>query len=145
MELVSDRRYLMTADVSRVWAALTAVDEYRRWWPWLREFDASSLAAGEQWRCAVRPPLPYVVRFTVSLVGVVEHEQIDARVDGDIAGDATVRISPVDGGSEVRLSSRLRPAGRGLALLAAVARPIVARAHDWIIDTGARQFADRAV
>jgi uncharacterized protein YndB with AHSA1/START domain len=145
VEIVSDRRYRMAADVRRVWAALTAVDEYPRWWPWLREFEASSLAVGEDWRCAVRPPLPYVVRFTVSLVGVVEAERIDARVDGDIAGDATVLLSPVAGGSEVRLSSRLTAAGRGLAVLAVLARPVVARAHDWIIDTGARQFADRAI
>ena len=49
--------------VEDVWSLISEVSQYRSWWPWLRAFDAVALAAGEEWRCEVQPPVPYLVRF----------------------------------------------------------------------------------
>jgi uncharacterized protein YndB with AHSA1/START domain len=145
VEVVSDRRFMLDADVTAVWAALTTVDAYQRWWPWLRAFEASCLAEGEIWRCAVRAPLPYTLRFTVSLVEVAEPLLVRARVDGDIEGEAAVRLTPRAGACEVRLTSALVPARRSFAIIAAIARPGVVWAHHRVVDRGAAQFAQRAL
>src|SRR5689334_17247421 len=67
MDVRSERRFRFDATPTALWAALDSVDDYSRWWPWLHHFDARALAAGEEWRCTVKPPLPYVVRFTIRL------------------------------------------------------------------------------
>ena len=145
MELASDRHYRFPVPADAFWSAIGATDDYRRWWPWLRTFDAEGLVAGDVWRCAVRPPLRYTVRFAVHLGTVEPPRVIDARVEGDIAGTARLVVTPRDDGCDVRLTSTLAPSHRGLALLASVARPLVRRGHDWVLDTGARQFASRAL
>ena len=62
-------------------------------------------------------------------------------IDGDIAGTARVDLSGRDGGCEIRLRSTLSPRGRTVRLAAGLARPIARIGHDWVLDTGARQFA----
>lgn len=145
MELASDRRYRFDAAVESVWTALADTAAYRRWWPWLTAFDGQRLAAGEAWRCAVRPPLGYTVRFTIGLVDVVRPTWVTARVTGEIRGTARIELAPSGDGSVLRLTSTLAPGNPAFALLAAIARPIVRRGHDWVLDTGARQFAARAL
>ena len=145
MELDSDRRYVFPVSPDTMWRALAATDEYRRWWPWLTEFEADGLVAGSRWRCTVRPPLPYSLRFTLCLDDVVPPALVTARVTGGIAGYARVDLAAHDEGTQVRLTSVLSPSNRAFAIVAAVARPVVRRGHDWVLDTGAQQFGRRAV
>jgi uncharacterized protein YndB with AHSA1/START domain len=142
MELTSDRRYHVPVAPEVAWTALTATGDYQRWWPWLREFEATGLVAGEAWRCRVRPPLPYTVRFTIVLDDVEAPRSVSARIEGDILGTARVELSEHDGGCEIRLTSALSPRGRVVRIMADVARPFARMGHDWVLDTGARQFAD---
>ncbi len=142
MLVASDRRYELPAEPADVFATMASVGSYRKWWPWLEAFDAKELAAGEQWRCTVRPPLPYRVRFVVTLEDVVEPSLVTATVSGDITGTARIELVPApSGGSTLRLRASLAPSSTVLQLLSRVARPVVRFGHDWVIDTGARQFA----
>ena len=93
----------------------------------------------------MRPPLRYTVRFAIDLEQVEPPRLLTARVTGDIAGRARIEITADGDRSEVRLVSALTPTRRMIALLAAVAGPIARRSHDWVLDTGARQFAAHAV
>ncbi len=145
MELASDRRWCFDAPPDDVWVALAATSEYRTWWPWLTSFDAVGLVAGARWQCTVRPPLRYSVRFAIDLEQIEAPRLLTARVSGDITGRARVELAARADGSEVRLVSTLAPTRRAMALLTAVAGPIARRSHDWVLDTGARQFAARAV
>ncbi len=145
MELASDRRFRFPVPPDAFWSALGATDRYQRWWPWLRAFQAEGLVAGDVWRCAVRSPMPYTVRFAVHLDEVVPPGLVTARVDGDITGTAKLMVGPHESGCDVRLTSTLAPSHGALALLTAIARPLVRRGHDWVLDTGARQFAERAL
>lgn len=122
---------------------MARVESYSTWWPWLREFDGITLACGEVWSCAVQPPLPYAVRFRVSIGDVVHGTSIAATIDGDIAGGATLRVSDAPGGqSRLRLQAELGPRKRSMVALSLVARPLVTFGHHWVLDTGARQFAE---
>ena len=143
VELVSDRRYRFPVPPVALWSALDATEDYRSWWPWLRSFEADHLPTGERWRCTVRPPLPYTLRFTIHLDEVERPRLVSARITGDIAGAARLDVEPHTDGCEVRLTSTLAPSNRAFGLIAAVARPIVRRGHDWVLDTGAGQFVTR--
>jgi uncharacterized protein YndB with AHSA1/START domain len=145
VELACDRRWCFDAPPSALWGAMAATADYPTWWPWLIAFDAAGLVAGARWHCAVRPPLRYTVRFAIDLQQVEPPRLVTAAVTGDITGRARIEIEAYEDRSEVRLVSALAPARRSIAWLTAVAGPIARRSHDWVLDTGARQFAARAV
>lgn len=128
-----------------MWEAFATTGRFRSWWPWLVEFEGAELDVGQRWSCAVSPPLPYVVRFTLDLVAVERHRMIRAVVRGDVVGDARLDLVDDDGGSRLHLVSDLAPGNAALHLVATAARPIVRRGHDWVLDTGARQFVEQAL
>ncbi len=145
MEVTSDRRYHFAAPPQAVWEGLSATSSFRDWWPWLRELDAAGLVEGDTWRCVVRPPLPYVLRFTIRIDELVLHREVSATVEGDIAGPARLDLSPLGDGTELRLRSAMSATSRAFSVVARLATPLVRRGHDWVLDTGAAQFADRAL
>lgn len=145
MRFESDRRYQLPVSPTELWAALTRLDRYQLWWPWLREFDAQLLAGDETWDCLVQPPLPYRVRFVVALEEVTAPTTVRASITGDVVGEARLDIVEQPDGSEARLVSHLEPGNGFLKAVARVAAPVVRYGHDWVLDTGARQFIDRAV
>lgn len=142
---MSDRRFRFPVAPTDFWATAARTDEYPSWWPWLRAFEARGLVAGDVWRCAVRPPLRYTVRFTVHLEEAEPPRTIHARIAGDIVGTARLRVDPDGNGCVVRLTSSLEPDGRVLGLLTRLAGPLARRGHDWILATGAEQFTREAL
>jgi len=46
---------------------MVSVEDYQTWWPWLRHCDAESFEPGARWTCVVQPPLPYSLRFRITL------------------------------------------------------------------------------
>jgi uncharacterized protein YndB with AHSA1/START domain len=81
-----DRCWTFDVGSDALWAALTRTEDYRRWWPWLREFSCDGLVPGGRSLCVVRAPVPYTLRFTVTVVELVAGERIEAVVDGDLTG-----------------------------------------------------------
>ena len=145
MEIHSDRRWDFDVPAPALWNAITGVHHYRGWWPWLRRFEAKGLVAGDTWRCVVQPPVPYTLRFQVAIEEVDPNRLVAASLTGDVTGQARLEIGDTDNGCEARLVSALRPGNGGLRLVAMLARPIARFGHDWVLDTGATQFAARAV
>ena len=122
------------------------MSQYRDWWPWLRVFDAAALAEGEEWRCEVQPPVPYPVRFRVAIEHVEAPGLVRATVSGDVVGDATLTLDmEADVGCTATLESSLAPGNTALRLVSRFAGPIARFGHDWVLDSGARQFIARAV
>lgn len=145
MRVRSDRWYEVPAGREEVWAAFARPARFPEWWPWLVAFDGDDLAVGRRWTCTVAPPLPYRVRFTLHLTLVEAPHAVEAAVDGDVVGDARLELSGAGTRSRIHLVSDLAPGNAALQAFASVARPVVRRGHDWVLDTGARQFVDRAV
>lgn len=136
----SDRQYWFDQQLDAVWGALVRVDRYRDWWPWLRAFDAERFEVGERWRCTVQPPVPYRVRFGVTLTSISAPHRVSASLEGDIVGTAHVTLEHVDGGCELRLTSSLAAAGVVLRFVTRWARPVAVWGHDRVLDTGVEQF-----
>jgi len=143
--VTSDRRHWFDAPPAVLWDRMAAVGEYRRWWPWLRSFDADALRSGEVWACVVQPPLPYRLGFDLALDEVVPRQAVRATLSGDIVGTAALEISALEGGSELHLVSALAPGSRTLEAVSAIARPVARIGHDWVLATGIRQFRARAL
>ncbi len=145
MEIHTDRRHHFDVSPDELWAALVRVEDYPAWWPWLSRFDGDAFTAGASWRCEVQPPLPYALRFDLTLGEVDEARTVTATVEGDIVGRARLELAEEPAGSSLRLESWLRPANLVLRTVATVGRPVARFGHDWVIDTGLRQFRNRAL
>lgn len=145
MEIRSDTTHRFDRPVDEVWDAIGRTSQYRDWWPWLRRLDANGLVTGDAWRCTVQPPLPYTLRFTIVIGDVEPGVRATATVDGDIVGSAALDLGPADGGTELRLSSTLRPENRPLRLVSTLAPWMARFGHDWVINTGLEQFRRRAL
>ncbi|MEA2902366.1 MAG: hypothetical protein QOH36_2253 [Actinomycetota bacterium] len=145
MQVGSDRAFAFAVGPAALWTALTSVERYRTWWPWLRRFDGESFVAGARWRCAVRAPLGYPVRFDVVLDEVAAGRSAAAVVTGDIAGHARLDVVATGGGgSELRLVSTLTSERWLLRAIARLAPPVARLGHDRLLDTGVRQFRAQA-
>lgn len=144
MRFHTDRSYHLPLSPAELWESVSRVENYQSWWPWLRHFDGDRLASEEVWICHVQPPLPYWVRFEITLEEVRAPNIVRASITGDVQGDARLEISDHLVGSEARLISSLEPRNHLLRAVARVAAPLVRFGHDWVLDTGARQFLDRA-
>jgi hypothetical protein len=82
------------------------------------------------------------VRFRLTIDEVEDGRRVAATLDGDIEGTARLDLTAASAAvTEVRLRAALAPDRRALQLAAALARPVVRFGHDWVLDTGARQFA----
>jgi hypothetical protein len=138
-------RYELPLSREVVWRQISDVGSYRNWWPWLRLFEAQALDVGEVWRCYVQPPVPYPVRFRVAVVQVDAPAQVYARITGDVVGDATLELDETEGGCVASLRSSLAPGNSALRLISRMAAPVARYGHDWVLDTGARQFIARSV
>lgn len=144
MRIRSDRRHAFAVPPHELWDAIAELGAYRTWWPWLRHFDAGGLAPGVTWSAVVQPPLPYRLRFELHLGDVEPPRVVTADVTGDITGSARLEITPSDEGCELHLLSELRPTNPMLRAVAQVAAPMARFGHDWVLDTGLRQFRARA-
>jgi uncharacterized protein YndB with AHSA1/START domain len=145
VQISSRVHHELSASPEGLWAVLRRVDDYQRWWPWLRGFEADALSRGARWSCEVRPPLGYPVRFELELVEVRAPHLVTARVHGDITGEARLDIAPNGSGSEISLASSLAPSNALLRTIARLAEPVARRSHDWVLAAGIRQFVDRAL
>jgi uncharacterized protein YndB with AHSA1/START domain len=138
-------RYDLPLTREDVWKLIRDVPEYRRWWPWLRVFEAAALAEGEEWRCQVQPPVPYLVRFRVAIEHVEAPMMVRAKVTGDVMGNATLTLEEAADGCTATLRSSLAPGNTALQLVSRFAATIARFGHDWVLDSGARQFITRAI
>ena len=143
-----DRSWAFDVGPDRLWAALTRTDDYRRWWPWLREFSGDGLVAGGHNNCVVRAPVPYMLHFTVDVAEVRPGERIEAMVDGDLTGPARLEIGPIGArrrGSQVRLAWEVEVQRPALRAAARFGRPVMEWGHDWVTNTGFEQFCRSAL
>ena len=141
--LRTDRSYPLREPPERAWDALTRVDDYQRWWPWLRRFEARALAAGERWRAQIRIPMPWSLRFTIDIDAVDPPRRVDATLTGDIDGTATITLGWEGGGGAIRLRSDLAPRHRLLRAVNRLTPALSRRLHDRVVDKAFREFAGR--
>ena len=105
----------------------------------MTEFDAPPLRTGASTGAVVRAPAGYRLRLALTLREVVAPERAVIDVVGDVVGRSTVEVRDEGSGSEVTLGWSLAPERMLLRALGAVARPVLVRGHDRILDDGFRR------
>ena len=90
----------------------------------------------------VRAPAGYLLRLDLTLAEVDAPHRVDIVVAGDVEGRSTVTVRPREDGSDVALAWTLAPRRSLLRVLGVVARPVLVRGHDRILDDGLRRCLD---
>jgi hypothetical protein len=140
-----DRTWEFAVGPDELWGVLERTDDFRRWWPWLRELSGDGLVPGGRSDCVVRAPIPYTLRFTVVVRELVPGRLVAAVVEGDLAGPARLEVNAVEVGSSVRLAWEMELCRPVLRAAARVGRPVMEWGHDWVVSNGTEQFLRRAL
>jgi uncharacterized protein YndB with AHSA1/START domain len=136
-------RFPLTRD--DLWDEISRVEQFPRWWGWLRSFSADGLIPGGHAEFVVQSALPYQLRFTVDLLDIEEGRRIEAEVGGDLQGPAQLEVEDADEGCDVRLAWQLVPHDRLLKTMSQVSRPLMAWSHDQVVRLGVREFQRQIV
>jgi hypothetical protein len=137
--LSASRAWRSTRPPDEVWRTVLDFAAYREWWPWLTEFEPPPLQTGATTRAVVRAPARYRLRLDLTLAEVEAPHRAVIEVGGDVHGRSIVTVQPRPDGAEVALAWTLSPSRRLLRALDVVARPILVRGHDRILDDGFRR------
>jgi hypothetical protein len=125
-----------------LWREITDWTRFEEWWSWLHDLrvEPGTIASGSKLTFAIVSPLPYRLDLEVNFLDVVPERSIRAAVDGDLRGDASLRLVPHAGGSKITLIWDLEPAHAPMRLLVRIARPLIVRTKDWAIGIALRTF-----
>jgi hypothetical protein len=131
-----------TLPPDELWREITDWGRFEEWWSWLHDLrvDPETIASGSRLTFAIVSPLPYRLHLGVNFLDVVPERSIRASVDGDLRGDASLRLVPHGGGSKLTLIWDLEPAHAPMRLLVRVARPLIIHTKDWAIGIALRTF-----
>jgi hypothetical protein len=135
-----DRSFSFPLTVEDFWHAIERVDEFPRWWGWLRSFDSDGLVTGGRAAFVVQSALPYQLSFSLELIEVTAPRLVVADVRGDLAGRARLEIDPEADGCRARLAWQLTPLDSVLRRMASFSRPLMAWSHDQVVRLGLGQF-----
>ena len=131
-------RWHIAAPQEEVWRVfedlLTAEDPFV-WWP---SMDAER-REGEDIHVSAGSPFGYTLRFRLHDLEPTPMEQVTLRSDGDLAGSAAMRLSPVDDeNSAIDVSWHVDVTPRWMRMSSFALRPVFVLAHDAVMRAGER-------
>jgi uncharacterized protein YndB with AHSA1/START domain len=134
-------RWLIAAPRDAVWAALTEVETWPRWWPYvrrvetLRRGDSSGLGAIRRIDWASR--LPYGFTLDVECIEVQRERLLRGRSRGHLEGEGVWTLAPHDdGGTEVRYTWTLDVNRPWMKLAAPLMTPVFRWNHEGVMRGG---------
>ncbi|MGH9080559.1 MAG: SRPBCC family protein [Acidimicrobiales bacterium] len=128
-----------------LWDRLEDVDQFEGWWPWLTQFhlEGDGLRPGSVLHGVVTPPLPYRMRLEVGLIRCERARAVDARVEGDLIGNATLRLSPEGEGTRVEVAWTVEMQQPAMRLASRMAHPVMQWGHDRVVEVTVAGFRRR--
>jgi carbon monoxide dehydrogenase subunit G len=135
-------RFSFPVPPHQLWAAIERLDHFQRWWAWLGELqvDGPGLREGTVLRGTVSPPVPYRMRVEVELQRCVPGQLIDARVSGDLSGNAHLRLQPDGDATVTDVAWSLQMLSGPMRIAATFAHPLLRRGHDRVVDATVNGF-----
>lgn len=132
-----------------LWAILERFDRYPTWWRWLRDLTVTpadgGLSSGTELRGTIIPPLPGRLTLRVTLDRCRAPALIEATVEGEVRGPATLELVAHDGGTTVTAQWTLQLAKTRVRLAARVAAPVARWAHDQVVAMAVEGFRRHAL
>ncbi len=131
----------------QLWVMAGRFDQFESWWGWLRDFQAGEggLVTGNVLRGTVVPPVPYRLCLDVRLRRCDRPRLVEATVDGDLSGHATLRLEDANDGTRVAVAWSLEMRSAPLRVAARVAYPLMRWGHDRVVDMAVAGFQRRAL
>jgi carbon monoxide dehydrogenase subunit G len=139
------REYEFALTPAAMWERMEHLEQFEQGWPWLQEFrlEGGPLAAGSVLHGVIAPPLPYRMRIRVELTRVEPPEAIDARVGGDLEGEARLRVRAEGTGSRVEVAWTVEMMQRPMRLASRFGRPLLQWGHDRVVEMTVNGFRRR--
>jgi hypothetical protein len=135
----------LTAPIEQVFDVLSRAEEFGDWWP---SVTTSTLVAAGDEKCigaharyTIRSPLLYSMDLDLKTIEVDRPFRIRAVVRGDLVGTGTYFLETKGDNTHVRFNWYVSTTKRWMNLAAAVAKPLLAWAHDQVMLEGCRSMA----
>lgn len=141
--LVTEWRIL--APIERVWETLSIVDDWPRWWPYVREVvnvapgDGNGVGARRRTVWASR--LPYDLVFDMRTTIVERPTRLEAVALGDLHGTGCWRLATDRALTRVRYTWRVHTVGGWIHRVAPLLAPIFRWNHNAVMAAGGRGLA----
>jgi uncharacterized protein YndB with AHSA1/START domain len=138
-------RWHLAAPIERVWAALTAPQDWPAWWPYVR--SVRELAAGDadglhaRHRIAWSSRLPYGLAFEVETVELRRPHLLRGRSSGELEGTGTWELQTEGDTTRVRYTWEVELAAPWMRLVAPLAAPVFRWNHNEVMRAGAQGLA----
>ena len=139
------RAYGFPVSPAELWDTIEEVDQFEGWWPWLEEFrlEGDTLTAGAVLHGVVAPPLPYRMRIRVELTQCERPHRMEARIRGDLEGEAQLVLRPEGTGSNVEVAWTVEMMQRPMRLASRMAHPLLQWGHDRVVELTVAGFRRR--
>jgi len=139
------REYEFPLTPAAMWERMEHLDQFEGWWPWLQEYrlEGGGLVAGSVLHGVVVPPLPYRMRIRVELTRCEQPGVIDARIGGDLKGEAHLRIRPDGRQSRVEVAWTVEMMQRPMRIASRFGRPLLQWGHDRVVEMTVAGFRRR--
>ena len=123
------------ADRDTLWDAISAIDAFPRWAPWLHDLERQGPwpETGTVISFAVVSPLPHRMDLSVELTDVSPLNHIEARVGRDLEGHGRLSARELSDGTEVELTWSVMPRARILQTLLRLSGPFVRWTQEWAV------------
>lgn len=139
--------FSLPARPEEVWDRIERFEQYETWWGWLDSFRAEreGLVDGNVLEGVVAPPLPFRLNVQVRLDRCDRPHHVDASVDGDIRGRASLSLEGSGAGTRAAVRWSLAMVRGPVRTAAFVAYPFVRWGHDRVVEMTVRGFRRRAL
>jgi carbon monoxide dehydrogenase subunit G len=126
-----------------LWSSIEHAEQFESWWPWLHEFtlEGGELRSGAVMHGVVAPPLPYRMHVDVELANCRRPTAIDAVVQGDLRGNASMRIRHNGSrGCTVEATWSVEMMQTPMRIASRFAHPLLRWGHDCVVEITVRSF-----
>ena len=141
-------RWRLQASAEQVWTLLTAIEEWPRWWRYVRaariESRGGTNHVGDVARIDWGSALAYGVHLRVTTTHAERPRHLEGRADGDLNGRGVWLIEPADGATvDVTYRWDVELRRPWMRRLAPLLRPLFEWNHFVVMRAGARGMAER--
>lgn len=140
-----ETEWVLTAPIDDVFEVLSSPEDYRTWWPRVKESHmvdpGDDSGIGRAAGYVIRGPWGYRMRLELRAIAVNRPHRLRAVVRGDLVGTATHFLETRPEGTLVRLHWYVSTTKRWMNLAAPLARPLLAIAHKHVMYEGCKAMA----
>jgi uncharacterized protein YndB with AHSA1/START domain len=138
-------QWILDAPIERIWDALTAPEDWPRWWRYLESVvpaktgDADGIGAVRRYTWSSR--LPYRLSFDMETTALARPTFIEGTARGELAGVGRWELAEDARGTRAQYEWRVSTGKRWMNAFAPLLAPVFEWNHDQVMAEGGRGLA----